>query len=425
MKNSENYNKILNKCKLSITKLDANTFNGKTNIDISDCDYFTFFAKKAFDASKFDVEYYKEHYLSDIDDCDPISHYLDIGVKKGFNPNAFFDSVWYLNEYPDVKNANVNPFIHYAEHGIYEGRIPKILTWEEFYKEFKNLKLTLKGRKKYLFLVNDSSYEILQHFDENYKNLFNPKIFSDDLHYKKKMFSKNNIDYYFFSVPDKSVVCKDLLPFEYNVMKRNVDLIDNIIDFAESLLPIHYFKYDSHMNFEGGKLLTFKILNYLNNDFSSEDYENLLSDKEEKYFYRKFDLFEPLNWSYSNLEKILFPKEQREKQPVPKYLKDLSEDIPHEFSFVHARKSIHLKNDNSYSNLRVLIFRDSSFDYLQTYLSFYFREMFIYWDHGNFNKKLIEWYKPDLILEIRIERFIDSLPRAPWIENREELNIVD
>lgn len=61
--------------------------------------------------------------------------------------------------------------------------------------------------------------------------------------------------------------------------------------------------------------------------------------------------------------------------------------------------------NKSFSNLRVLIFRDSSIRYLKYYLGFYFREMFLYWDHGNLNKDLIKYYKPDLILEIRIVRY--------------------
>nr|WP_136251671.1 glycosyltransferase [Ningiella ruwaisensis] len=35
-----------------------------------------------------------------------------------------FDGGWYLDEYPDVRNANINPLVHFLEHGQFEGRLP-------------------------------------------------------------------------------------------------------------------------------------------------------------------------------------------------------------------------------------------------------------------------------------------------------------
>ena len=63
-----------------------------------------------------------------------------------------------------------------------------------------------------------------------------------------------------------------------------------------------------------------------------------------------------------------------------------------------------------------MLLHDSTMTYMRDYLSFYFREMFLYWDHGLFNRELVEWFKPDLVLEIRIERFIRGVPTPKWIE---------
>ncbi|WP_444924293.1 glycosyltransferase [Microbulbifer sp. DLAB2-AF] len=44
-----------------------------------------------------------------------------------------FDSDWYLNTYPDVAAAGVNPWIHYINHGRFEGRRPfqnRVIAWE-------------------------------------------------------------------------------------------------------------------------------------------------------------------------------------------------------------------------------------------------------------------------------------------------------
>ncbi|MCA0403592.1 MAG: glycosyltransferase [Proteobacteria bacterium] len=44
---------------------------------------------------------------------------IAIGKKS-----SFFDREWYLNTYEDVKDAGVDPLIHYVKYGIYEGREP-------------------------------------------------------------------------------------------------------------------------------------------------------------------------------------------------------------------------------------------------------------------------------------------------------------
>lgn len=55
---------------------------------------------------------------------DAITHYLAIGQYEGRKPREDFDPFFYLSEYPDVKNAGVNPFVHYIVSGRSEGRLP-------------------------------------------------------------------------------------------------------------------------------------------------------------------------------------------------------------------------------------------------------------------------------------------------------------
>lgn len=49
-------------------------------------------------------------------------HYLEIGWLKGFNPSQLFDGNEYLKKYPDVKEANINPLLHYELYGKKENR---------------------------------------------------------------------------------------------------------------------------------------------------------------------------------------------------------------------------------------------------------------------------------------------------------------
>lgn len=68
---------------------------------------------------------------------------------------------------------------------------------------YKNLKLTLKGKDGYLFLVNDSNKEINQHFDNSHKSVFDKDKFLKNFNSKKVFCSERNIKYFFFIVPDK------------------------------------------------------------------------------------------------------------------------------------------------------------------------------------------------------------------------------
>ncbi|MEL7626161.1 MAG: rhamnan synthesis F family protein [Anaerolineaceae bacterium] len=71
----------------------------------------------------FDTEYYLR-LNPDVRNAgvDPVIHYLNHGGMEGRNPSEKFDSNWYLNNNPDVKAAQVNPLLHYLRFGKREGR---------------------------------------------------------------------------------------------------------------------------------------------------------------------------------------------------------------------------------------------------------------------------------------------------------------
>ena len=51
-------------------------------------------------------------------------HYRRHGVSEGRDPNAFFGTSWYLARYPDVAASGINPLDHYHLYGALEGRDP-------------------------------------------------------------------------------------------------------------------------------------------------------------------------------------------------------------------------------------------------------------------------------------------------------------
>ena len=361
------------------------------------------------ESNLFSWGWYDEHYVNE--NCiDPIIHYLEYGFKSGFVPNPIFN-----NKDNFLKNSEDNPLIDYIKNNFSDNDF-HIFSFDEV--PFLNLKKCIKGKEGYLFLINDGNSEIKQHFDKNYVNKFNSKKFLEDYFFKKKLFNKYGISYFYFIVQDKSVVCKDLLPFDNNFTKRNIDDLVNIIpDFSESLSKESYFKYDSHLNFDGGKVLSFNILNYMDNNFLFRDFKNFFDDCNLIEFKEHSDLLSDLNYSYSIDEKnSIALKTLKRKVPNVSNL-----NIPNEFLECNGRKSFYLKNDNSFSNSRALIFRDSSFEQLMDYFTFYFDEMFAYWDHLSLNNDLIRWYNPDIIIEIRIERFIENYSDPLWVNDKQDI----
>ena len=55
----------------------------------------------------------------------PLEHFVRFGSDEGRSPGPDFDSEWYLDQYPDVASAGLIPLMHYIEYGAAEGRLPK------------------------------------------------------------------------------------------------------------------------------------------------------------------------------------------------------------------------------------------------------------------------------------------------------------
>ena len=80
---------------------------------------------KSGEAALVDSAWYLEHY-PDVKAAgvDPRAHFVKHGIKEGRSPNAFFNTRWYLAEYPDVARSGKNPVKHYLKYGAKEGRDP-------------------------------------------------------------------------------------------------------------------------------------------------------------------------------------------------------------------------------------------------------------------------------------------------------------
>ena len=73
----------------------------------------------------FDTKFYVEHYLEKLDGICPLIHFLKYGTVNKLRPSKKFDTAFYLENNQDVINNKINPLIHYIRYGQYENRIIK------------------------------------------------------------------------------------------------------------------------------------------------------------------------------------------------------------------------------------------------------------------------------------------------------------
>jgi O-antigen biosynthesis protein len=70
----------------------------------------------------FDQNYYLSNNLDVRNaDIDPLMHFIKFGWKEGRNPSEHFDIQFYQSKYSNVTQGNVNPLVHYINHGQKEG----------------------------------------------------------------------------------------------------------------------------------------------------------------------------------------------------------------------------------------------------------------------------------------------------------------
>ncbi|MFT8720575.1 hypothetical protein [Acetobacter sp.] len=75
------------------------------------------------DALYFDSAWYLEHY-PDVAEAgvDPVIHYRSSGFREGRQPNAHFNAKAYLEANPDLAGFDDDLFLHYVFFGACEGR---------------------------------------------------------------------------------------------------------------------------------------------------------------------------------------------------------------------------------------------------------------------------------------------------------------
>ncbi len=306
--------------------------------------------------------------------------------------------------------------------------------YESLENEFKDLKSCYKGENNTFFKVNDKNNELRQHYDRMYKNRINIKEFNDSIASKKTYLNEKDISYYVYAIPDKSVVLSKYIPFNNSEAKRIIEQLNYVNDLKQCFDEKDFLKNDTLLDMKS----TIKAVSYiLNSIFQKDNYEEKILERVD-ISKKKHNglLFTNNAWSYEkdDLYHKYYSIETSDVN-VKSYSEVENKKIPQEFREFAKVKSKYYKNENPIIDKKVLILSDMSITpFIPTFVAS-FNETFFYFDKWFFNKDLIDYLKPDIVLEIRQESefenpisqrvsVIHSI-KVPINVNIENLNVED
>ncbi|WP_160153820.1 glycosyltransferase [Microbulbifer sp. ALW1] len=199
-------------------------------------------------------------------------HWLDAGRKRKLAPTRLFDESQYLEQYPDVKEAQMWAFEHFVLHGAKEGRspnssIPDCAPSHIVEEKYRNALLSTKDieflksiigffqneeLKAAIRASNPESIINLLSQDENFSLLFNPSV------YRKALLS----EYPELHIPEgrellhwvrngRNLPVRFTPFFSLNYYREKNRDLSNLSD--ERLLQ-HYFNHGIHENRNGSSL---------------------------------------------------------------------------------------------------------------------------------------------------------------------------
>ena len=269
----------------------------------------------------------------------------------------------------------------------------------------------------FLFLINDSSLELHQHFtnthvnDTSYNNIINV------LNYKNDFCRKLDSTYIFGINPDKSFCLKNIIKsdnsslvenryfvdvFKKNIIKYNFKIVD-FYDVFDGLNNVEdfFYKSDSHINKEGSLLYVNYLIKFLkiNNNLKND----LIETVNNNYW---GDLTSDKNYNISNIDKSTFVETTKNLYVDSKQFEFVN--LPLTYTNTYERNNIYVRNNSSTNNLKVIFLCDSTIFNDWTMYAYNFLETIFIWDHLYFPTELIDKIRPNYVIELRTERFLYS-----------------
>jgi len=282
----------------------------------------------------------------------------------------------------------------------------------------EGLKKTLKGKNDTFFHINDLTNEIRQHYDLSYTPKFNSDKFIENYKARENSLNELGMDIETFIIPDKSILLKDNLPFETQKPRRNIDQINQYVhDLLDIMDDQDYIVNDIILRDSAVVKIVSYILSYLYPVKNMYQYSQEIMEKINMDFkYHKGILFTDSCWSYGKDDESYKKYENilTEKYDV-NYIDSFSW-IPRYYKIFNNKYSIHYKNEDSISDKKALILiKSASVLSLASIFSTYFTEVFFYNDFNYYNPYLVQWFKPDVILEIKDEKELETMDCPKFI----------
>jgi hypothetical protein len=270
---------------------------------------------------------------------------------------------------------------------------------------------TVIGSNKYLYLKS----ELDQHYT-NDKNNDNELLCNFNYYFNEMQ--KKNKNFLVFVVPDKSVICNENIPHIYNknklsrfanFIKKNI-CSQNFIDLYDhcKLTQNDYYITDTHINHKCSLKIVKTIVNYfIDDDNKINEIDNFLTTNIVNNYYG--DLTSPINLENQELVKELKLYEDIEQIINICYCNyvDKIREIPIQYRFCYTRQSKYIYNENAIIKKKILVYGDSTTsNKIIELLSFYFENTFFYWNHYFLYDDLVKYMNPDILIDIRTERFL-------------------
>ena len=275
---------------------------------------------------------------------------------------------------------------------------------------------TIIGTNNWYFLGEKQLNVYHGKHDFNEKQL---EAFDTEWNRRKEFFAEKNIPYYWVIAPNKHNLYPEELP-KHLVNNRPLNRTgllkkfmedkhpNLIIDPTDALLAAKedakvYYQLDNHWNYKAGevcaKLIREQIL---------DDYPDIKLNQLPDY---KWDTIRA-NWGIHHrtlgipelFEIVVTPKFRN--KPVEKY--DIK--IPELFALKDHYSKVYI-NEDSVSDLKVLIIRDSFGDQIIPFLSTLFKESIFIFDSWqlDLNEKFIEEFEPDMVIYLGLESHMENI----------------
>ncbi len=247
-------------------------------------------------------------------------------------------------------------------------------------------------------------------------------LFKEEWQQRSAYYDSMNIKPYWLICPIKYHIYPEKLPFNVsrqNKVKRvdqlkeylHQDFPDLIIDPTEALVSLKdsaklYYQLDNHWNFNAGAIASKLLIDRIKSDYPEHEVRDITHFKWKDTIMQTGIHYRVLGVDYLS-EQERFPLiDNQISTEAEKYDFPPIKGFPYKWQYERR-----FTNKSDSSGLRVLVIRDSFGKQLMPFLKEPFAEtVFIFdsWKYGR-NREIIETVKPDIIIYISLESYIDHI----------------